>query len=78
MHEGVAAKIGGHQNNGVTEVDFTPFAVTHDASVKYLVEQVHHVPVGLFHFIEQHHTVGAFAHCLGENAALAIAHVARW
>ena len=33
------------------------------------VEQVHHIAMGLFHFIEQHHAVGAFAHRLGQDPA---------
>lgn len=33
--------------------------------------------MGLFHLIEQHHAVGAFAHRLGQDPALAVADVAR-
>ncbi len=77
LHQVVAAKIRGHQNDGVAEVDFTSFAVAHKAAVKDLIEQVHHVAVGFFDFIEQNHTIRALAHRFGENAALAITDVAR-
>ncbi len=77
LHDEVAAEIGGHQNHRVAEVNFPPLAVAHEAPVKHLVEQVHHVPVRLFHFIQQHHAVRALTGGLGQNAALAVTHVAR-
>ncbi|MNV19553.1 hypothetical protein D3C71_1104210 [compost metagenome] len=77
LHQVVAAEVGSHQDDGVTEVDFTPFAVTHKAAVKDLIEQVHHVAVGFFHFIEQHHAVRALAHRFGKNAALTVTDIAR-
>ncbi len=77
LHDVVAAEVGGHQNYRITEVDFPAFAVAHKAPVKHLIEQVHHIAVGLFHFIQQHHAVRALAHRLSQNTALAVANVAR-
>ena len=77
LHDVVAAQIGGHQNHGVTEVDFPPFAVAHKAPVEHLIEQVHHVAMRLFHFVEQHHAVRAFAYRFGQHAALTVADIAR-
>ena len=73
----VAAEVGGHQNYGITEVDFSPFSVAHKAAVKDLIEQVHDVAVRLFHFIQQHHAVRTLAHRFGQNATLAITDIAR-
>ena len=77
LHQVVAAEVGGHQDNGVAEVDFATFAVAHKAAVEHLIEQVHHIAMRFLHFIEQHHAVRALAHRFGENAALAVTHVAR-
>jgi hypothetical protein len=77
LHQVVAAEVGGHQNNGVAEVDFTAFAVAHKAAVEDLIEQVHHVAVRFLHFIQQHHAVRTLAHGFGENAALTVTDVAR-
>ncbi|MNR35569.1 hypothetical protein D3C85_1534250 [compost metagenome] len=77
LHNVVAAEVGGHQNDGVAEIDFAPFPVPHETAVEYLVEQVHHVAVGFFHFIEQHHAVRALAHRFGKNAALTVTDIAR-
>ncbi len=77
LHDEVAAEIRGHQNHRVAEVNFPSLAVAHEAPVKHLVEQVHHVPVRLFHFIQQHHAVRALTDGFGQNAALTVTHVAR-
>lgn len=77
LHDVVAAQISRHQNHGVAEVNFPAFAVAHKAPVKYLIEQVHYVAVRLFHFVEQHHAVRAFANGFGEYATLTVANVAR-
>ena len=77
LHDMVAAEVGSHQNHRVTEVDFPPLAVAHKTAVKDLIEQVHHVPVRLFHFVQQHHAVWTLAYRFGEDAALAVADVAR-
>ena len=76
LHDVVAAQIGGHQNDGVAEVDYPPFAVAHKAPVEHLIEQVHHVAMRLFHFVEQHHAVRAFANGFGKYATLTVTNVA--
>ena len=53
------------------------FAVGEHALVEHLVEQVHHLGVGLLALVEQHDRVRPLAHRLGEHAALAVARRSR-
>ena len=77
LHDVVAAEVGGHQNNRVAKVDLPPLAVAHKTPVKHLVEQVHHVPMGLLHFVQQHHAVRTLSDRFSEDPALAVADVPR-
>ena len=69
-------EVAGHDHDGVLEVDLAPLAVGEHALVEHLVEEVHHVGVRLLDLVEEHDAVGALAHRLGEDAALAEADVA--
>ena len=75
LHQKVTAQVGGHQNDRITEVNFTPLAVAHKAPVKYLIKQIQHIPVGLFHFIQQHHTVRTLTYSFRQNTPLTVSHV---
>ena len=75
LHQVVTTEIGGHQNDRITEVNFTPLAVAHKAPVKYLIKQIQHIPVGLFHFIQQHHTVRTLTYSFRQNTPLTVSHV---
>jgi hypothetical protein len=48
-------QVAGQEDHCIAEVDHAAFAVGQRALVENLVEQVDHVQVRLFHFIEQHH-----------------------
>jgi hypothetical protein len=77
LHDLVGGEVAREDDDGVAEVDVPPLAVAEGALVEHLVEEVHHLEVGLLDLVEEHHGVGALAHGLGEHAALAVAHVAR-
>ena len=71
------ADVGCHNDNCVLEVDTASEAVGQASLVHYLQQQVEHVGVSFFYFIEQHHRVWMTAHLLGKLAALFIAHISR-
>ena len=73
----LAADIGSHHNHGVFKVYRAALAVGEAAVVEHLQQNVKHIGVGFFHFVEQNHAVRLAAHLLGEIAALFIAHIAR-
>jgi hypothetical protein len=72
----IGAGVGGHQDDGVLEVDVAAFAVLHRALVEDLIEDVLHAGMGLFHLVQQHDAVGLAADGLGQHAAFAVADVA--
>ena len=53
-----------------------PSPSSQHALVEHLVEQLLHIVVGLFHFVEQHDAIGLAPHRLGQHAAFAIADIA--
>ncbi len=69
--------VGGHDDYGVLEVDAASHAVGEAAFVKHLKEEVEHIGVGLFDFVEENHGVGTAAHLLGELAAFVITDISR-
>ncbi|MNN56112.1 hypothetical protein D3C81_1710240 [compost metagenome] len=73
----VTAQIGSHENDRVAKIDLPSFSITHEAPVEHLIEQVEHIPVGLFDFVQQHHAIGTLANGFGEYAALAVTHITR-
>jgi hypothetical protein len=72
----VAADVAGHQDQGVAEVDLDAGGVAEHAAIEDLIEDLHHVGVGLFDLVEEHDGVGLATDRLGENAALVRAYVA--
>jgi hypothetical protein len=72
----VRGEVARQDDDRVLEVDEAPLAVGEHALVEHLVEQVHHVGIGLLALVEEHHGVRPLAHRLGEHAALAVADVA--
>jgi hypothetical protein len=75
LHHRLAAEIGGHQDDRITKINFTPFTVAHKSPVKNLIEQVHYIAVRFFHFVQQHHTVGTLSDSLGQYTTLPIPHI---
>ncbi len=73
----VRAQIGGHHDDGVAEVHGAALAIGEAAIVQHLQQDVEHIGVRLFHFVEQDQRVRAATHGLGEVTALFVAHVTR-
>ena len=73
----LAADVAGHDDDGVREVDGVAVVVGQAAVVEHLQQDVEHVAVGLFDFVEQDHAVGPAADGLGELATFFVADVAR-
>ena len=74
----VGAKVGGHDDDGVAEIDCAAVVVGEAAVVEDLQQHVEDFGVGFFNFVEQHNRIGPAAHGLGELAALLVADVAGW
>jgi len=75
LHDRFRGRVGGQDDDGVLEVDFTAFAVFHAAFVEDLEEEFQDVGVGLFHFVQEDHRVGLAADGFSEYAAFAVADV---
>ena len=69
-------EVAGHDDNGVLEIHGAPLAVGQAAVIQHLQQDIEHVGVGFFDFIEQHDGVGPAADGFAELAALLVAHVA--
>ena len=64
------ADVGGHDDDGVFEVDGAALAVGEAAVVEDLEQDVEDIVVGLFDFVKENDGVGAAADGFGELAAL--------
>ncbi len=71
------ADVGGHQDQGVLEVDLVAVGVGEQAVLQDLEEQVGDVGVRLLDLVEQDQRVGLAPDALGELPALLVADVAR-
>ena len=73
----LAADVARHHHHGVFEVHRAALAVGQAAVIQYLQQDIEHVRMRFFHFIQQNHAVRFAAHLLGQIAALFVAHIAR-
>ncbi|MNN61152.1 hypothetical protein D3C76_1510180 [compost metagenome] len=48
----IAAQVRGHQNQRIAKVDLTSFAVIDDSFIEYLIEEIQHIRIGFFDFVE--------------------------
>ena len=72
-----AARIGGHADDGVGEIHGAALGIVDLALVQDLQQDIHHIGMGLFDLIEQHHAVRAAADLFGQLTRLLVAHIAR-
>ena len=70
-------EVGGHDDDGVLEVDRPTLVVGEASVVEHLQEDVEDVGVCLFDFVEEHHRVRFATHGLGELTAFVITDVSR-
>jgi Protein of unknown function (DUF3170). len=63
------ADVGGHDDDGVAEVDGVALGVGQPPVVEHLQQRVEHVRVGLFDLVQQDHRVGLAPDRLGQLAA---------
>ncbi len=69
--------ITGHDDDGVFEVGYTSFIVGKPAIVKHLQQNVEHIGMGFFDFIEEYNRIGFTPNGFGELSAFVIAYIAR-
>src|SRR5579872_4242209 len=60
----MASDVRGHNHDRVLEVDSTALSVCKTPVVKDLQQDVEHVGVGFFDFVEKHHTIWTTSHGL--------------
>ncbi len=77
LHHRVRLGVRRQEDDAVLEVDLAPLAVLHLPLVEDLVEELEDVGVRLLDLVEEDDGVGLAAHRLGQDAALAVADVAR-
>ena len=71
------AKVRGHHNHGVTEIDRAALAIGQTTVIKHLQEDVEHVVMRLLDLVEQDHAVRTPAHRFSQITALLVADIAR-
>ena len=71
------ANVGGHDDDGVLEIDLATHAVGELTFVKDLQQNVIDIVVRFLDFVQQHDRVGLAAHLFGELAALFVTDIAR-
>ena len=76
LHQQRRADVGGHDDEGVLEVDCAALAIGEPPVVEDLEKGVEDVGVGLLNFVEQDDAVWTAADGLGQLAALLVTNVA--
>ncbi len=66
----LAADVRGHHDDRVGEIDRVTLVVGQSAVVEHLQQDVEHVAMGLFDFVQQHDRIGPAADGFGEPARL--------
>ena len=69
--------VRGHDDDGVLEVGRTTLVVGQTTVIQHLQQDVEHIGMGFFYFIEQHHRVGLTAYSLSELSTLIVTYVSR-
>jgi hypothetical protein len=75
---GLPAKVAGHHHDGIFEVDLSACGVCQLSLFHDLQQNLSHIPVGFFQFIQQHKAVRPAANRFRQLTALLIAHIPRW
>ncbi len=75
FHNLVAAKVTGHDNQGILEVNDTAFTIGQTTIVQNLQQYVKDICMCLFDFIQQDYAVRMTTHSLGQLTAFIIADV---
>ena len=71
----LAADVAGHHNHRVFKVHRAPLPIGQTPIVQHLQQNIKHIGMRFFHFVQQNHAVRFAAHLLGQIAALLIAHI---
>ena len=71
----LAAEVGGHDDNGVLEIDRASLRIGDAAVIENLQQDVENIRVRLFDLIKQHDGIRFSAHSLGKLTALVVADV---
>ncbi len=71
------AKIGGHDDDGILEIDLSPNAVRHITIVEYLEEHVEDVRMSFFDLVKEHDGIWTSPDLLRQLTTLIITDVAR-
>jgi hypothetical protein len=71
------SRVGGHDDDHMAEIRLAPVVVGQRAVIHDLQQQIEHIRMRLFDFIEQQHAVRMLGNGLGQQSALIESHVAR-
>ena len=74
----VRADIGGEDENGVSAIHNTPFAVRDTPIVQHLEQNIENIMVCFFDLIQKDHRIGVATDRLGQLPTLLITHITRW
>ncbi len=69
------ARVGGHDQDHVTEIGLTAIRVRQGAVIHDLQQHIENIRVGLLDFVQQQHGVRMARDRLGQQTALVMAHV---
>ena len=72
----LATNIGSHDDNSIFKVHSTTLSVGQTAVIQNLQQDVEHVRMGFFHFIQKNHAVRFAADLFGQVTALFVANIA--
>ena len=75
--EALGPGVGGHHDDGIAKIGLAAVGVGQGTMIKDLQQQIKHIRVGLFYFIEQQDTVRLFVDRIRQQAALVKADITR-
>src|SRR3989338_6730912 len=70
--------VGGHDDDGVLEIDDAAFGIGESAVVEHLQEHIEYLRMRLLDLVEEHYGIRAMAHELGQATAFVVSDIPRW
>ena len=77
IQQELAAQVGSQDDDGIFKIHCAALAIGNAAVVQHLQQDVEHIGMGFFHFVEQDDAVGLASHRFCELPPFFIAHISR-
>ena len=76
--QALRSRVAGHNNHRIAKIHRASLPVRQASILHNLQQQIKHIGMGFFDFVQQHHAVGLATNSIRQLTTLIVAHIARW